>query len=84
MNLLIQLLKKIEKKSIDQILALEDLKKMALKYGFDISVPASNAKEAFQWLYFWISRCYKRPKWCCYEFGKNYYFLRYICRKRFK
>ena len=36
----------------DQILALEDLKKMALKYGFDISVPASNAKEAFQWLYF--------------------------------
>ena len=36
----------------DQIKALEDLKKMAAKYGFDISVPAANAKEAIQWLYF--------------------------------
>ena len=32
----------------DQIIALEDLKKMAEKYGFDISLPASNAKEAIQ------------------------------------
>ena len=30
----------------EQIKALNDLKAMALKYGFDISVPASNAKEA--------------------------------------
>ncbi len=36
----------------EQIRALEDLKKMAAKYGFDISVPASNSKEAVQWLYF--------------------------------
>ena len=36
----------------DQIKALNDLKAMAAKYGFDISVPASNAKEAIQWLYF--------------------------------
>ncbi|MBR6033492.1 MAG: formate C-acetyltransferase [Clostridia bacterium] len=36
----------------DQIAALEALKAMALKYGFDISVPAGNAKEAIQWLYF--------------------------------
>ena len=36
----------------DQIIALEDLKKMAAKYGFDISIPAANAKEAIQWLYF--------------------------------
>lgn len=35
-----------------QIKALEDMKKMALKYGYDISRPASNAKEAIQWLYF--------------------------------
>ena len=35
-----------------QILALNDLKKMAEIYGFDISVPASNAKEAIQWTYF--------------------------------
>ncbi len=36
----------------DQIQALEELKVMAQKYGFDISMPASNAKEAVQWLYF--------------------------------
>ena len=36
----------------EQIKALNDLKKMAEKYGFDISVPATNAKEAVQWLYF--------------------------------
>ena len=35
----------------DQIKALNDLKAMAAKYGFDISVPAKNAKEAVQWLY---------------------------------
>ena len=36
----------------EQIKALNELKIMAAKYGFDISVPASNAKEAVQWLYF--------------------------------
>ena len=36
----------------DQISALESLKSMASKYGFDISVPAKNAREAVQWLYF--------------------------------
>ena len=36
----------------EQIKALNELKSMAAKYGFDISVPASNAKEAVQWLYF--------------------------------
>lgn len=36
----------------EQIKALEELKKMALIYGYDISNPAMNAKEAIQWLYF--------------------------------
>ncbi|GAA0106005.1 formate C-acetyltransferase [Paraclostridium sordellii] len=36
----------------DQIKALEALKKMAESYGFDISKPATNAKEAVQWTYF--------------------------------
>ena len=36
----------------DQIRALKDMKEMAASYGFDISEPAKNAKEAFQWLYF--------------------------------
>ena len=35
-----------------QIRALKGLKDMAASYGFDISIPASNAREAVQWLYF--------------------------------
>ena len=36
----------------EQIRALEKIKSMASKYGYDISLPASNAQEAFQWTYF--------------------------------
>ena len=36
----------------EQIKALEQIKAMALTYGFDISRPASNAREAMQWTYF--------------------------------
>ena len=35
-----------------QYRALDEIKKMAAKYGFDISRPAKNAKEAIQWTYF--------------------------------
>ncbi len=35
-----------------QIKALDDIKEMALSYGFDISKPAVNAREAIQWTYF--------------------------------
>ena len=35
-----------------QYRALEEIKKMASRYGYDISVPASNAKEVIQWTYF--------------------------------
>ncbi len=35
-----------------QYRALEDIKKMAASYGFDISKPANNAREAIQWTYF--------------------------------
>lgn len=36
----------------EQIRALEDVKKMAASYGFDVSLPAITAKEAVQWVYF--------------------------------
>ena len=36
----------------EQIRALKGIQEMAAIYGFDISRPASNAKEAVQWLYF--------------------------------
>lgn len=35
-----------------QIQALKDIKTMAANYGFDVSMPAKNAKEAVQWVYF--------------------------------
>lgn len=36
----------------EQIKSLHDLKMMAKNYGFDISLPAKNAREAIQWTYF--------------------------------
>jgi formate C-acetyltransferase len=36
----------------EQIRSLEELKEMARRYGFDISVPAQTAREAVQWTYF--------------------------------
>ena len=36
----------------EQIRALNKIKEMAKTYGYDISLPASNAKQAFQWTYF--------------------------------
>ena len=36
----------------EQIRALKEMKVMAASYGFDISEPATNAREAVQWLYF--------------------------------
>jgi len=36
----------------EQIRSLHELKEMALRYGYDISGPASNAREAVQWTYF--------------------------------
>ena len=59
----------------DQIQALEDLKKMALKYGFDISVPASNAKEAFQWLYFGYLGAIKDQNGAAMSLGRTTTFL---------
>ena len=35
-----------------QIKALKEMKQMAMLYGYDISQPAANAREAVQWLYF--------------------------------
>ena len=59
----------------DQIKALEDLKKMALKYGFDISVPASNAKEAIQWLYFGYLGAVKDQNGAAMSIGRTSTFL---------
>lgn len=59
----------------DQIIALEDLKKMASRYGFDISVPASNAKEAVQWLYFGYLAATKDQNGAAMSIGRTSTFL---------
>ena len=59
----------------DQINALTDLKKMAEKYGFDISVPAKNAKEAIQWLYFGYLGAVKDQNGAAMSLGRTSTFL---------
>lgn len=43
---------RLREETSEQYRALNDLKKMAASYGFDISRPAENSQEAVQWLYF--------------------------------
>ena len=59
----------------DQIIALEDLKKMAAKYGFDISIPAQTAKEAIQWLYFGYLGAVKDQNGAAMSLGRTSTFL---------
>ena len=48
---------------------------MAAKYGFDISVPASNAKEAIQWLYFGYLGAVKDQNGAAMSLGRTSTFL---------
>ena len=59
----------------EQIDALEQLKIMASKYGFDISKPASNAKEAVQWLYFGYLAAIKEQNGAAMSIGRTSTFL---------
>ncbi len=59
----------------EQIKALEELKKMALSYGFDISKPASNAKEAIQWVYFAYLGTVKQQNGAAMSLGRVSTFL---------
>ncbi len=59
----------------DQISALEELKIMANKYGFDISKPASNAKEAVQWTYFGYLGSIKEQNGAAMSLGRTSTFL---------
>ena len=59
----------------EQIKALEDLKAMAAKYGFNISKPAANAKEAVQWLYFGYLGAVKQQNGAAMSIGRNSTFL---------
>ncbi|CDE90824.1 MAG: formate C-acetyltransferase [Clostridia bacterium] len=59
----------------EQIDALQALKVMAAKYGYDISKPASNAKEAVQWLYFGYLGAIKDQNGAAMSIGRTSTFL---------
>ncbi len=59
----------------EQIKALNEIKSMALKYGFDISKPATNAKEATQWLYFGYLAAIKENNGAAMSLGRTSTFL---------
>lgn len=59
----------------EQISALQALKVMASKYGFDISKPATNAKEAVQWLYFGYLGAIKDQNGAAMSLGRTSSFL---------
>ena len=59
----------------DQVMALNELKAMAAKYGFDISKPANNSKEAVQWLYFGYLGAVKSQDGAAMSLGRTSTFL---------
>lgn len=59
----------------EQIAALDEIKKMAASYGFDISQPARNAREAVQFLYFGYLAAIKENNGAAMSLGRNTTFL---------
>lgn len=59
----------------DQIVALKELKGLAASYGFDISEPATNAREAIQWLYFGFLGAIKDQNGAAMSLGRTSTFL---------
>ncbi len=59
----------------EQVRALEALKRMAASYGFDISVPAKDTKEAVQWLYFGYLAAVKEQNGAAMSIGRVSTFL---------
>lgn len=59
----------------EQIRALKELKELAKSYGFDISEPAKNTQEAFQWLYFGYLAAIKEQNGAAMSLGRVSTFL---------
>ncbi|MBP3240010.1 MAG: formate C-acetyltransferase [Oribacterium sp.] len=59
----------------DQMRALRQMKEMAASYGFDISAPAKNAREAVQWLYFGYLAAIKTQNGAAMSVGRVSTFL---------
>jgi formate C-acetyltransferase len=59
----------------EQLRALDELKEMARNYGYDISGPATTAKEAVQWLYFGYLAAVKEQNGAAMSLGRTSTFL---------
>jgi formate C-acetyltransferase len=59
----------------EQIRALEDLKKLGKIYGFDISGPAGDVKEAIQWMYFGYLAAVKEQNGAAMSLGRTSTFI---------
>lgn len=59
----------------EQIRALQELKEMAASYGYDISGPATTAREAVQWLYFAYLAAVKEQNGAAMSLGRTSSFL---------
>lgn len=59
----------------DQLRALEELKELGKIYGYDISRPAKNAKEAIQWLYFGYLAAVKEQNGAAMSLGRTSTFI---------
>ncbi|WP_094491296.1 formate C-acetyltransferase [Wohlfahrtiimonas chitiniclastica] len=68
----------------EQLRALNELKMMALSYGFDISRPADNAIEAIQWTYFGYLAATKEQNGAAMSFGRVSTFLDIYIERDFK
>lgn len=59
----------------DQVTSLKELKELGQIYGYDISKPAQNAKEAIQWLYFGYLAAIKQQNGAAMSLGRTSTFL---------
>ena len=59
----------------DQVASLKELKELGQIYGYDISQPAQNAKEAIQWLYFGYLAAIKQQNGAAMSLGRTSTFL---------
>jgi formate C-acetyltransferase len=65
----------LRERMADQVRALQALKEMAFSYGFDISQPAADAREAVQWLYFAYLGAVKEQNGAAMSLGRVANFL---------
>jgi formate C-acetyltransferase len=66
---------RLKEEVANQIRSLEDTKAMAASYGFDISRPANDAKEAIQWVYFAYLAAVKQSNGAAMSLGRTSSFL---------